>query len=106
MRAVTYIYDGERAADHVGRVRALLADREEDVECTDVSAAADREAALRDAMLTVGDAVRVGGKPDGVFDEAGNPDFSAGVLITEAATGRRDLHVGTAALDALRESEG
>lgn len=102
MRVLTYIYNSETADGPVERVLDRLAERDEPIEYNDISAAADRDAALREALLTVGQAVRIGGKPSGVFDKDGDPDFSAGVMITEDATGRRDLHIGAEAFEALR----
>lgn len=52
-------------------------------------------------MLLVGESTRIGSNPEETFDEAGNPDFSMGVLITEQETGRRDLHISEEMLDAL-----
>jgi hypothetical protein len=52
-------------------------------------------------MLVIGESTRVGSKPEEIFDDAGNPDFSMGVLITEQETGRRDIHIGDEMLEAL-----
>ncbi|MFB6256737.1 MAG: hypothetical protein ABEH58_08465 [Haloplanus sp.] len=101
MRATDYIYDSERTDGVVEAVLERLADREEDPEYLDVAAADDRAAARREAMLTVRESLRVGENPPGIFDEDGNVDFSAGVLVTVAETGRRGLHVGEEALEAL-----
>lgn len=106
MHVVTYVYDSETAEPHVEAVRERIADREESPDLLDVAAAADRDAAIREATLTVRDAVRIGSNPGGIYDENGTPDFSAGVLITERPTGRRDLHVGNEALDALDADRG
>ena len=100
MRVRDYIYNSAAAPDHVAAVREALADRE-DVDPLDVGAADDREAALREAMLTLRESVRIGENPDAIYDDDGEPDFTAGVLITEDETGRRHLHVGPEALDAL-----
>lgn len=102
MRVLTYIYNSETADEPVERVLDRLEDRDAPIDYNDISAAADRDAALREALLTVGQAVRIGGKPSGVFDEEGDPDFSPGVMITEATTGRRGLHIGMEALEALQ----
>lgn len=102
MHVSTYIYDSETADDHVARVLERLEDRDETVEHIDLGAAADRDSARREAMLAIGQATRVGGKPSGVFDEDGNPDFSAGAMITEESTGRRELHIGPEAVEVLR----
>lgn len=101
MRATDYIYDSERTDAVVEAVLGRLADREEEPEYLDVGTAEDPEAARREAMLTVRESLRVGENPPGIFDEEGNVDFSAGVLITVAETGRRGLHVGDEALEAL-----
>lgn len=105
MRVLRYIYDSRTADPAVERVLDRLADRDEAVERTDIGTAADPDDARRDALLAVGDATRIGRKPSGLFDGDGRPDFSAGALIVEAPTGRRDLHVGEAAVEALREAE-
>jgi hypothetical protein len=101
MRATAYVYDSETAEPHVEAVLAALDAREEDVEIQDVADADDRADARREAMLTVKSAVRIGRSPDGIYGEDGSPDFSAGALITEEETGRRNLHVGREALAAL-----
>jgi len=101
MRVVTYIYDSATPEDHVERVLARLDEREESVDRVDVDAGESRADGLREAMLTVRDAVRIGTSPDGIYDAEGNPDFSAGAMITEQPTGRRELHVGADALAAL-----
>jgi hypothetical protein len=64
----------------------------------------DPEDRRREAILTVKNAVRIGSLPDELYGEDGTPDFSAGVLITEAETGRRSMHVGREAVEAV-ESE-
>lgn len=101
MRVRTYIYNSETAADPVEAVLERLDERDESIDRQDVAAADDRTDALREAMLTVRESVRIGENPDGIYDEDGNPDFSSGVLVTEAATGRRNLYVGRDALEAL-----
>ncbi|MFB6302209.1 MAG: hypothetical protein ABEH78_05045 [Haloferacaceae archaeon] len=105
MRALRYIYDSRTADPHVERVLDLLAERPEDVDHLDVGTAADPADARREALLAVGEATRIGRKPSGIYDADGNPDFSAGVLLTEAPTGRRELHVGAEAVAALRTDE-
>jgi hypothetical protein len=104
MRVVTYVYDSAAAERHVEQVLAALDEREESVERLDIDGD-DREGALREAMLTVRDAVRIGTSPDGIYDDDGHPDFAAGAMITEQPTGRRELHVGEDALEVLTESE-
>lgn len=106
MRARSYVYDAETAEPHVEAVLDRLAAREETVERLDVAAAEDRRAALREAVLTVREATRIGSNPEGIYDAEGDLDFSAGVLVTEEPTGRRSLHVGTEALEVLRAAEG
>lgn len=107
MRILNYIYNSEIAGDHVECVLERLKDRSETIEYNDISAADNRDAAHREALLTVGQTVRIGGKPNEIFDEDGDPDFSTGVMITEDTTGRRELEVGAEALEALRsEGEG
>jgi len=102
MRVRSYIYNSGVAPDHVERVLDSLADRPEDVERLDVDAA-DTE--RREAMLTLRESMRIGENPEGIYGEDGTPDFAAGVLITENEVGRRTVHVGSDALDALREDE-
>lgn len=101
MRVVELCHDSERATATGERVAALVADREEDVSVTDLGSADSRDDAQREAMLTVGEATRIGGKPDAIFDADGNPDFSDGAIVVEESTGRRDLYVGTEAIDVL-----
>jgi hypothetical protein len=101
MEILAYLYNSETPTDAVDAVLDRLDDREEATERIDVATAQDPADARRDAMLKVGSATRVGPKPDGLFDDDGNPDFSVGVLITEEATGRRNLYVGEEALDVL-----
>lgn len=105
MRVRSYIYNSGAAPDHVERVLELLDDREEGVERQDVGAAADADDARREAMLTLRESMRIGENPAGIYGEDGTPDFATGVLITENEVGRRAVHVGTDALDALREAE-
>ena len=105
MRVRTYVYDGETAADHVERVRERLRERDEEIEYVDVAAADDRADGVREAMFAIRESVRIGSPPDEIYDEDGNPEFSAGVLITEEPTGRRGLHVGWDALEALEGDE-
>ncbi len=104
MRVVEFLYDSERADETGQQVAAAVDDRDEHVDVVDLGTAQNRADARRQAMLTVGSATRIGGKPDSLFDEDGNPDFSAGAIVVEEETGRRDLYVGDDALDVL-ESE-
>lgn len=101
MRAVSYVYDSKALPSHVKQCLAELAKREEEPELMDVDGTDSREDGRRTAMLTVKNAVRIGSTPEALFDEDGTPDFSVGALITEAETGRRTLHIGSDALDAL-----
>lgn len=105
MRVLTYIYNSESADDHVAWVLDQLEDREETIAYNDIRTSDDPDGARREAMLTIGQATRVGGKPSGVFDDDGTPTFAAGAMITEQATGRRDLHIGMDAVEVL-QSEG
>jgi hypothetical protein len=105
MRVLTYIYNSATAPAHVESVLEDLADRPESVEHIDVAAFEDRESGIREAMLELRNAVRIGDNPDEIYDDSGAPDFSVGALITEAPTGRRTLHVGADALEALAEQD-
>jgi hypothetical protein len=97
VRVVDYVYDSAAAPDHVEAVLAAIADRPEEPRLLDVSGGASR----REATLAVKAAVRVGGFPADLYGEDGTLDVSPGVLVTEAPTGRRSMHVGAAALSAL-----
>lgn len=103
MRFLSYIYDSSDPAPHVDTVLDLVESFEEEVDLFDVATAGDRKAARREAILEVKEAVRIGSAPDSLFDEHGTLDFSTGVLISEEPTGRRSLHIGTEALETLRE---
>lgn len=105
MRVVSYVYDSTRAGPTVAATLDAIASREEAVDLIDVGTGGDREDVRREALLTVKSAVRVGSLPDALFDGDGRFDVSAGVLITEAPTGRRSLHVGREALKALGAEE-
>lgn len=105
MRARRYIYDSANASEHVPEVIDRLEAREESVEYLDVAAIEDPADALREATLAVKEGVGIGTIPEELFDAGGAPDFSTGALVTEAETGRRSLHVGTAALDVLPNAE-
>lgn len=105
MRVLTYIYNSETTDDRVAWVLEQLDDREETIEYTDIGASDDPDGARREAMLAIGQATRVGKKPSGVFDDDGNPDFSAGAMITEEATGRRALHIGADSVKVLQSEE-
>ena len=105
MRVREYIYDSASPADHVHEVLDLLAARDESVEHTDVAAAEDRSDGINRAMLSLRESIRIGSNPPEIYDEDGAPNFSAGVLVTEADTGRRTIHVGEDALDALTDDD-
>ena len=105
MRALTYVYDSADAPEHVEAVLDRLDARGEPVERLDVAAYEDRADAVREATLAVKEGVGIGTTPDALFDAGGDPDFSAGALITEAGTGRRSLHVGAEALSALEGAD-
>ncbi|WP_436347156.1 hypothetical protein [Natronorubrum sp. FCH18a] len=105
MRVRTYIYDSDTPVDYVEAVLERLERRDESIEFQDVAAAADRDDAVREATFAIRESVRIGRGPDGIYDDEGNPDFSAGVLITQAPTGRRAIHVGREALEALDDEE-
>lgn len=104
METIAYVYDGDTGGDFVEAVLARLAERPEEPRLVD-TAAGDPDDARREAMLVVRGAVRVGSAPDDLFDEEGDPDFSAGALVTEADTGRRTLHVGQTALEVLDDPD-
>ena len=101
MRVLTYVYDSENAGPHVRAVLEVLDERGESIDRIDVAAYEDRTAAIREATLAVKSGVGIGTTPEALFDANGDPEFSPGALITEAETGRRQLHVGRDALDAL-----
>ena len=105
MRVRTYIYDADTAADHVARVLERLDERDEEIDRLNVAAAENRDDAVREAMFALRESVRIGRAPDAVYDDEGNPDFSAGVLIAQEPTGRRSVHVGRDALEALADDE-
>jgi hypothetical protein len=105
MRGRRYVYDSSNAGEHVSEVLDRLEAREEPVECLDVATFDDRADALREATLAVKEGVGIGTTPEELFDADGQPDFSAGALITEAETGRRSLHVGAEAREALADGE-
>jgi len=104
MRVRAFIYNSGAGTEQAERVRELLDDREETVELHDVGSG-DTEDARREAMLTLRESMRIGENPDGIYGEDGTPDFATGVLITENEIGRREIHVGSDALDALREDD-
>jgi hypothetical protein len=97
MEVLTFIYNSDRTTPAVDSVLEALADRGGAVDHID-TADADTK---REAMLAVGNATRVGSKPAEIFDGDNNPEFSRGVLITEQATGRRELHIGDEMLEVL-----
>lgn len=104
MNVLSYVFDSSDTDEHVRAVLDALEARTEAVELVDVAAFDDSADARREAMLTVKSAVGIGSPPERLYDETGRPDFSVGVLVTEAETGRRTLHVGADALAALREN--
>lgn len=91
----SFVFDSDDVPSHVERVRTALDTREESIDCVD---AADSE---RDATLTIKEAVRIGSVPETLFDDDGRLDVSEGVLVTETESGRRSIHVGQEALEAL-----
>lgn len=95
MRVLAYLYDGERTDDTVRAVLDALDERDGSVERIDASAGPDAE---REASLWVKETTRIGTSPDELYREEGGMTFAAGVLITEADTGRRSMHVGEDAL--------
>lgn len=103
MRILSYVYDSSKVTPQVDRILNLIETREEEIDVLDVATANDPEAARREAMLTVKEAVRIGSVPGQLFDENGDPDFSRGALVSEESTGRRSLHVGGEALELLRD---
>ncbi len=98
MRVLAYLYDGERADDTVRAVLDALDAREEAAERIDAAAGPDAE---REATLWVKETTRIGASPEELYREEGGMRFAAGVLITEADTGRRSMHVGEDALNEL-----
>lgn len=103
MRVVEFLFDSEAATATGRQVSTLVGERPETVETTDLGTATGRDDARREAMLSVGAATRIGSKPDALFDDEGDPDFSAGAIIVEEETGRRDLYVGERAVEILTE---
>ena len=101
MRVLSYVYDSADPADHVGTVLEALAEREENVEYVDIAAAETRADGRREAMLTVKNGVGIGTPPAELYGDDGQPDLTVGALITEKETGRRSLHVGPEALEAV-----
>lgn len=101
MRILSYVYDSSKVTPQVVKTLNLIETSEEEVNVLDIATANDPEAARREAMLTVKEAVRVGSVPGQLFDENGEPDFSRGALVSEESTGRRSLHVGAEALKLL-----
>jgi len=105
MRVRAFIYNSGAATERIERLRELLADREESVEFHDLGTG-EAEDARREAMLTLRESMRIGENPAGIYGEDGTPDFAAGVLITENEVGRREIHVGSDAVDVLCETDG
>jgi len=104
MRVRAFIHNSGAATEQAARVRELLAEREESVEFHDLGTG-DAEGTRREAMLTLRESMRIGENPAGIYGEDGTPDFAAGVLITENEVGRREIHVGSDAVDALCEDD-
>lgn len=107
MRVKEYIYNSETAKPHVQTVLDRIERRgeTETADLFDLAAVEDRDDAVREAMLRLRNSVRIGTNPDDIYDEDGDVDFSTGVLVTEEPTGRRTLHVGTDALEALEKEQ-
>jgi hypothetical protein len=100
MRVLELLYDSARANETGQRVADRVRERPESVETVDLGTGS-REDARREAMLSVGAATRIGSKPESLFDDSGDPDFADAAIVTEDERGRRELHVGEAALGAL-----
>lgn len=102
MTVRTYLYNsgatGDGSASPPAHVSAVLDRLDDGVELVDV---ADGPDARREAMLALRESVRIGENPDAIYDDDGTPEFGTGVLVTEDETGRRHLHVGRDALEAL-----
>jgi hypothetical protein len=105
MRVLAYVYDSANRPNHVESVLARLDRREEDIDYVDIAAAETEADGRREAMLTVKNGVGIGTPPSELYGEDGRPDVSVGALITEEPTGRRSLHVGRDALDALEDAK-
>lgn len=105
MRVVTYVYDSTDADSYVEEVVERIGELGHPVDVIDVGSGPSTEDVRRKGVLRVKDAVRIGSLPDALFDDTGNLDFSAGALITEEPTGRRRLHVGEDALEAMTAAE-
>jgi len=101
MRVLSYVYDSADPTAHVEQVLDRLRERDETVEYVDIATAETRADGRREAMLTVKDGVGIGTPPDALYGDDGHPDLTVGALITEKETGRRSLHVGPTALEAL-----
>jgi hypothetical protein len=100
MRVIELLYDSARASDTGQRVAECVRERPESVDTVDLGTGS-RDDARREAMLSVGAATRIGGKPDALFDADGNPDFADAAIVTEDERGRRELHVGESAIEVL-----
>jgi hypothetical protein len=105
MRVLAFVYDSSESVDHVETVLSRLADHDEEINYVDVAAAETDADGQREAMLTVKNGVGIGTPPEELYGADGQPDFSVGALITEQPTGRRSLHVGEEARDALNENQ-
>lgn len=101
MHVRAYLYNAGAPPDHVHAVLEALASRDGDPDLVDV---AEGDDARRRAMLTLRESIRIGESPDAIYDDDGTPDFAPGVLVTEDETGRRHLHVGPEAMDALEDA--
>lgn len=97
MKTIAFIYDSGEMGPTVDAVLTWLKDRQEPVNRIDVAT----DGNVREAMLLLGESTRIGPKPDAVFDDDGNPDFSDGVLITEQETGRRTVRIGDDMLEVV-----
>jgi hypothetical protein len=100
MEVIELLWDSAEASETGERVATRVRERPETVETVDLGTG-NRADARREAMLSVGAATRIGSKPAALFDDSGDPDFSDAAIVTEDDRGRRELHVGEAALAAL-----
>jgi len=103
MQVLAFVYDSSESSEHVESVLDRLDGRDEEINYVDIAAAETESDGQREGMLTVKNAVGIGTPPDELYGDDGTPDLSVGALITEEPTGRRSLHLGAAAVTALRE---